>query len=103
VTLTLAEVAEHTLGWPVRESLPTLLGRGLDRDEHERLVRRKALIYERVSGGIVSEVRGAVAFVRRLSNSGVRAAGRPPPCPSAWDDPRGARVGRALPRAGHRA
>src|SRR4026209_1154385 len=38
VALTLSEVAERTLGRPVRESLPTLLGRALDPDEHERLV-----------------------------------------------------------------
>ena len=40
VTLTVAEVAERTLGRPVRESLPTLLGRAHDADEHVRLVRR---------------------------------------------------------------
>src|SRR5262249_48083468 len=72
VALTLAEVAERTLGRPVRESLPTLLGRALDADEHERLVRRKAVIYHEVSGGTVREVRGVVAFVRTLAESGVR-------------------------------
>jgi beta-phosphoglucomutase-like phosphatase (HAD superfamily) len=36
------------------------------------LVRRKAAIYHEVSGGIVPEVRGAVAFVRGLAQSGVR-------------------------------
>jgi len=72
VALTLAEVAERTLGRPVRESLPTLLGRALDADEHERLVRRKAAIYQQVSGGAVREVRGAVAFVRSLADSDVR-------------------------------
>ena len=72
ITLTVAEVAERTLGRPVRESLPTLLGRAIDMDEHERLVRRKAAIYEQVSGGTLHEVRGAVAFVRSLAESGVR-------------------------------
>lgn len=72
VTLTVAEVAERTLGRPVRESLPTLLGRSLDAAEHEQLVCRKAVIYEEVSGGTVREVRGAVAFVRSLADSGVR-------------------------------
>jgi beta-phosphoglucomutase len=72
VTLTVAEVAERTLGRPVRESLPTLLGRALDLDEHERLVRRKAAIYQEVSGGTVREVRGAIAFVRSLADSRIR-------------------------------
>jgi beta-phosphoglucomutase-like phosphatase (HAD superfamily) len=72
ISLTVAEVAERTLGRPVRESLPTLLGRSLDSDEHERLVRRKAVIYAEVSGGTVREVRGAVAFVRTLAGFGVR-------------------------------
>jgi hypothetical protein len=53
VTLTVARVAERTLGRPVRESLPTLLGRAIDTVEHERLVRRKAVIYQQVSGGAV--------------------------------------------------
>jgi HAD superfamily hydrolase (TIGR01509 family) len=72
VTLTLTEVAARTLGRPVRESLPTLLGRAIDTEEHERLVRRKATIYEEVSGGTVREVRGAVAFVRTLAGRGIR-------------------------------
>jgi HAD superfamily hydrolase (TIGR01509 family) len=65
-------VAARTLGRPVRESLPTLLGRAIDMDEHERLVRRKAAIYEEVSGGTVREVRGAVAFVRALVERAIR-------------------------------
>jgi beta-phosphoglucomutase-like phosphatase (HAD superfamily) len=44
VMLTLAQVAERTLGRPVRESLPTLLGRPVDTDETERLIRRKATL-----------------------------------------------------------
>ena len=72
ISLTVSEVAERTLGRPVRESLPTLLGRSLDADEHERLVRRKAKIYEEVSGGTVREVLGAVAFVQSLVGLGIR-------------------------------
>jgi HAD superfamily hydrolase (TIGR01509 family) len=72
VTLTVAEVAERTLGRPVRESLPTLLGRAIDTVEHERLVRRKAVIYQQISGGAVCEVRGAVSFVRSLADLGIR-------------------------------
>lgn len=71
-TLTLAEVAERTLGRTVRESLPTLLGRPIDANERDRMVRRKAELYEEVSGGIVREVRGVVDFVRRLADLGVR-------------------------------
>jgi HAD superfamily hydrolase (TIGR01509 family) len=71
IMLTLAEVAERTLGRPVRESLPTLLGRSIDTREHEQLVRRKAAIYEQVSGGATREVRGAVAFVHSLTDQGV--------------------------------
>ena len=70
VTLTVAQVAERTLGRPVRESLPTLLGRAIDTVERERLVRRKAVIYQQVSGGAVREVRGAVTFVRSLVDLG---------------------------------
>ena len=72
VTLTVTEVAERTLGRTVREALPNLLGRPLDADEHERLVRRKAVIYDEVSGGAVREVRGAVALVRSLADQGIR-------------------------------
>jgi len=74
VDLTLAEVAERTLGRPVRESLPALLGRSVDADELARLTRRKAVFYEEASGGIVREVPGAVAFVRGLAGLGVRCA-----------------------------
>lgn len=72
--LTLAQVAERTLGRPVRESLPTLLGRPLDPDEIEHLTRRKAAFYEEASGGKVREVHGAVAFVRSLTTLGVPCA-----------------------------
>jgi hypothetical protein len=72
--LTLAQVAERTLGRPVRESLPTLLGRPLDPDEIERLTRRKAAFYEEASGGRVREVHGAAAFVRSLTTLGVPCA-----------------------------
>jgi len=68
VSLTVAQVAERTLGRPVRESLPTLLGRSIDPEETARLVRRKAALYAEVSGGIVR----VVAFVRRLVDRGVR-------------------------------
>ena len=74
VILTLAQVTERTLGRPVRESLPTLLGRPLDPDEIERLTHRKAAFYEEASGGTVREVHGAVAFVRSLAGLGVRCA-----------------------------
>ena len=63
VILTLAQVAERTLGRPVRESLPALLGRPVDTDETERLIDRKAKLYEEASGGTVREVRGAITFV----------------------------------------
>jgi len=74
IDLTLAEVAERTLGRPVRESLPALLGRPVAADELARLTRRKAAFYEEASGGIVREVPGAVAFVRGLAGLGVRCA-----------------------------
>jgi beta-phosphoglucomutase len=74
VGLTLAQVAERTLGRPVRESLPTLLGRPLGPDEIERLTLRKAAFYEEASGGVVREVGGATRFVRELSRLGVRCA-----------------------------
>jgi beta-phosphoglucomutase len=45
VYLTLAQVAERTLGRPVRDSLPALLGRPVDMDEIERLTQRKAALY----------------------------------------------------------
>jgi HAD superfamily hydrolase (TIGR01509 family) len=71
VSLARADVAERTLGRPVRDSLPALLGRSVAADELDRLVRRKAVLYEQVSGGTVREVRGAVAFVRALTDAGV--------------------------------
>jgi beta-phosphoglucomutase len=74
VILTLAQVAERTLGRPVRESLPPLLGRPVDAAEIERLTRRKAGFYEEASGGTVREVPGAITFVRTLGVLGVRCA-----------------------------
>jgi beta-phosphoglucomutase len=74
VSLTLAQVAELTLGRPVRESLPALLARPVDADEIERLTRRKAAFYEEASGGVVREVRGATRFARGLTVLGVRCA-----------------------------
>jgi len=74
VILTVAQVAERTLGRPVRESLPTLLGRPVDPSEIDRLTQRKTVFYEEESGGVVREVRGAVRFVRDLTGRGVRCA-----------------------------
>ena len=74
LSLTLAQVAERTLGRPVRESLPTLLGRPLEPDEIERLTQRKATFYQEASGGVVREVRGATPFVRALTALGVQCA-----------------------------
>jgi HAD superfamily hydrolase (TIGR01509 family) len=72
VILGRAEVAERTLGRPVRDSLPALLGRTVGADEHDRLARRKTVLYDQVSGGSFREVRGVVAFVRGLADAGVR-------------------------------
>jgi HAD superfamily hydrolase (TIGR01509 family) len=74
VILAPSEVAERTLGRPVRESLPDLLGRPVDPAEIERLTCRKAALYEQASGGIVREVPGVVTFVRSLADLGVRRA-----------------------------
>ena len=74
VILTLDQVAERTLGRPVRESLPALLGRAVDADDIERLTQRKAAFYEEASGGMVREVRGAIRFVRSLAGLSVPCA-----------------------------
>lgn len=71
VSLTEAEVVRRTLGRPVRESLPELLGRPIAADEARRLIGRKAALYEEASAGRVAAVRGVVAFVRALGAAGV--------------------------------
>lgn len=74
VSLTLAQVAARTLGRPVRESVPLLLGRPVDPTEIAMLTRRKAVLYAEASGGIVHEVRGASGFVRNVAGRGVHCA-----------------------------
>lgn len=71
VALTGAEVLRRTLGRPVRESLPELLGRPIGMDEAQRLISRKAVLYEEACAGRVTAVHGAVDFVRALSAAGV--------------------------------
>lgn len=71
VILTPAQVAARTLGRPIRESLPVLLGRPVGVDEAARLIQRKAALYEEASGGTVPPVAGVVAFVRGLGDLGV--------------------------------
>jgi HAD superfamily hydrolase (TIGR01509 family) len=71
VSLTEAEVVRRTLGRPVRESLPELLGRPIAADEARRLIGRKAALYEEASIGRVAAVRGVVEFVRALGAAGV--------------------------------
>jgi beta-phosphoglucomutase-like phosphatase (HAD superfamily) len=76
VMLTEDEVSERTLGRPVRESLPVLMGRSLGPDEASRFMRRKAALYEEVSQGKVSGVPGVVRFVHALGAAGVPRARR---------------------------
>jgi HAD superfamily hydrolase (TIGR01509 family) len=71
VAFTEAEVLRRTLGRPVRESLPELLGRPIGADEVQRLISRKAVLYEEACAGRVTAVHGAVDFVRALCAAGV--------------------------------
>jgi HAD superfamily hydrolase (TIGR01509 family) len=71
VALTEAEVLRRTLGRPVRESLPELLGRPVAADEAGRLIERKTALYEEACAGRVTAVRGVVDFVRALGAAGV--------------------------------
>lgn len=63
-----------TIGRPVEEALPVLLGRPLSSTEIARYSKRKTDFYHQLSGGRVPPVTGAVAFVQALEARAVPRA-----------------------------
>lgn len=63
-----------TIGRPVDEALPVLLGRALAPAESRAYSRRKTDLYHALATGRFQPVPGAVEFVRRLSALGVPRA-----------------------------
>jgi beta-phosphoglucomutase len=63
-----------TIGRPVEEALPLLLGRRLSDAEIARHSRRKTDLYHRLADGRFEAVPGAVPFVRSLVRAGVPRA-----------------------------
>lgn len=63
-----------TIGRPVEEALPVLLGRPLSAQEIARYSKRKTDIYHQLADGRFPPVPGAVAFVRRLERQNVPRA-----------------------------
>lgn len=60
-----------TIGRPVEEALPLLLGRQLSSQELARYSSRKTTLYHQFAEGRLSPIRGAVAFVRSLAAENV--------------------------------
>lgn len=63
-----------TIGRPVEEALPLLLGRRLPSWEIARYSRRKTDLYRQLSLGRLQPVAGAVAFVLTLEEAGIPRA-----------------------------
>ena len=63
-----------TIGRPVEEALPVLLGRPLSAQEIARYSKRKTDIYHQLADGRFPPVPGAVAFVRGLERQNVPRA-----------------------------
>jgi HAD superfamily hydrolase (TIGR01509 family) len=60
-----------TIGRPVEEALPLLLGRRLSSSEIARYSARKTILYHQFAEGRLSQVPGAVAFVGSLAAQNV--------------------------------
>ena len=63
-----------TIGRPVEEALPLLLGRPLSAREIARYSKRKTDLYHQIANGRFQPVPGAVAFVRGLQRQNVPRA-----------------------------
>ena len=69
-----AEFWRLTIGRPVEEALPVLLGRRLSAREIARYSKRKTDLYHQIADGRFQQVPGAVTFVRALEALGVPRA-----------------------------
>lgn len=74
VPLTDPEFWRLSIGRPVTEALPRLLGRALDGEELARLARRRIALYHDLADGRLAPLPGVVAFVRGLSAARVPQA-----------------------------
>ncbi|MGH7265198.1 MAG: HAD family hydrolase, partial [Candidatus Rokuibacteriota bacterium] len=74
VDLTDPEFWRLTIGRPVPEALPRLLGRAVAAGELVRLARRRVALYHELSDGRAPAVPGVVDFVRALQAAGVPRA-----------------------------
>jgi HAD superfamily hydrolase (TIGR01509 family) len=63
-----------TIGRPVEEAVPLLLGRPLPAAEAARLAARKTALYHALADGQTAGVPGVVPFVRSLATTGVPLA-----------------------------
>jgi HAD superfamily hydrolase (TIGR01509 family) len=63
-----------TIGRPVSEALPRLLGRAIADEELGRLARRRVALYHELSDGRAAAVPGVLAFVRALQAADVPRA-----------------------------
>jgi HAD superfamily hydrolase (TIGR01509 family) len=72
--LTDPEFWRLTIGRPVEEAVPRVLGRPVRPAEAARLARRKTALYHELADGHAPPVPGVVEFVRALAASGVPRA-----------------------------
>jgi HAD superfamily hydrolase (TIGR01509 family) len=74
IALTDPEFWRLTIGRPVEDAVPRVLGRPVPPPEAVRLARRKTDLYHELADGQVAPVAGAVEFVRALATAGVLRA-----------------------------
>jgi HAD superfamily hydrolase (TIGR01509 family) len=74
IALTDPEFWRLTIGRPVEEAVPRVLGRSIPPAEATRLARRKTALYHELADGHAAPVAGVVEFVRALTAAGVPRA-----------------------------